>query len=64
MWRLKSSKKDGESPVNCLFTNEFLLAMHAAEAVGSKDPDQQGNATDPDQRDGVGQVHVQGATST
>src|SRR5580700_9984683 len=37
---------------------QFFFAGHAAEAAAAKNPHQQRNAEDADQRDGVGQVHT------
>jgi hypothetical protein len=33
--------------------------MHAAETVRGQNPDEQGNAADADQRNGIGQIHCE-----
>lgn len=41
---------------------QFFRAVFAAEVAGRQDPDQQGNAADADQRNGIRQVHRSSAS--
>src|SRR5262249_52370320 len=48
--------RDGSRNKQCR-SQKLLPAVEIIKAIGGKDPDQQWNAEDPGQRDGVGQVH-------